>query len=231
VFIRKASGYKSDDYTLAHIGNHQKSGFASKDTVTEGRNRRTVWNIATAPYSGVHFATYPPALVEPCIKAGTSEAGCCLKCGEPWERVTTRDTEYQGGTGGFGDNGSKWKGQDNQSSGFRIQRNLNILRAQGRDHDNPFPQKVTLGWQPTCACQPSDPVPCIVLDPFAGSGTTLLVARALGRHAVGLDLSYNYLHEQARERLALGQLERWISGESKKNGKVEDFSDLALFRE
>ena len=36
-----------------------------------GRNRRTVWTIATAPYSGAHFATYPPKLVEPCIKAGS----------------------------------------------------------------------------------------------------------------------------------------------------------------
>ena len=41
-----------------------------------GRNRRTVWQIATAPYSGAHFATFPPALVEPCIRAATSEHGC-----------------------------------------------------------------------------------------------------------------------------------------------------------
>jgi DNA modification methylase len=39
------------------------------------RNRRTVWNVATAPYSGAHFATYPPALVEPCIKAGCPAGG------------------------------------------------------------------------------------------------------------------------------------------------------------
>ena len=55
--------------------------------IPSGRNRRTVWQIATAPYSGAHFATYPPALVEPCIKAGTSEHGVCPECGAPWERV------------------------------------------------------------------------------------------------------------------------------------------------
>ena len=51
---------------------------AAAGTLGDGmnRNRRTVWSIATAPYSGAHFATYPPALVEPCIKAGTSERGC-----------------------------------------------------------------------------------------------------------------------------------------------------------
>jgi DNA modification methylase len=36
-----------------------------------GRNRRTVWTIATSPYAGAHFAVMPPALVEPCILAGS----------------------------------------------------------------------------------------------------------------------------------------------------------------
>jgi DNA modification methylase len=39
-----------------------------------GRNRRDVWTIPTRPYKGAHFATFPPALVEPCLLAG-SKAG------------------------------------------------------------------------------------------------------------------------------------------------------------
>jgi DNA modification methylase len=35
------------------------------------RNRRSVWTIATKPYKGAHFATFPPALIEPCILAGS----------------------------------------------------------------------------------------------------------------------------------------------------------------
>lgn len=35
------------------------------------RNRRSVWSIATRPYKGAHFATFPPALIEPCILAGS----------------------------------------------------------------------------------------------------------------------------------------------------------------
>lgn len=35
------------------------------------RNKRSVWTIATAPYKGAHFATFPPALIEPCILAGS----------------------------------------------------------------------------------------------------------------------------------------------------------------
>jgi DNA modification methylase len=115
---------------------------AGMKTFDGGRNRRTVWTIATAPYSGAHFATYPPALVEPCIKAGS------------------------------------------------------------RTGD-------------------------LVLDPFAGSGTTLMVARSLERDAVGLDLSYTYLHEQARTRLEMDKLEAWTNG--RKDGAV--IHDLPLFQE
>jgi DNA modification methylase len=43
-----------------------------------GRNRRSVWTIATQPYAGAHFATFPPALVEPCVKAGCPVGGVVL---------------------------------------------------------------------------------------------------------------------------------------------------------
>ena len=45
---------------------------------TDMRNRRSVWTIATQPYSGAHFATYPPALIEPCILAGCPVGGTVL---------------------------------------------------------------------------------------------------------------------------------------------------------
>lgn len=38
---------------------------------TAKRNRRSVWTVATRPYKGAHFATFPPALIEPCILAGS----------------------------------------------------------------------------------------------------------------------------------------------------------------
>lgn len=44
----------------------------------EGRNRRTVWTVATQPYSGAHFATFPPALIEPCILAGSAAGDAVL---------------------------------------------------------------------------------------------------------------------------------------------------------
>jgi DNA modification methylase len=42
------------------------------------RNRRSVWTVATRPYKGAHFATYPPELVEPCVLAGSPEGGVVL---------------------------------------------------------------------------------------------------------------------------------------------------------
>ena len=45
---------------------------------TGTRNRRSVWTIATQPYIGAHFATFPPKLIEPCILAGSREGDTVL---------------------------------------------------------------------------------------------------------------------------------------------------------
>ena len=44
----------------------------------EGRNRRSVWTVTTKPYSGAHFATFPPDLITPCILAGAPAGGVVL---------------------------------------------------------------------------------------------------------------------------------------------------------
>jgi DNA modification methylase len=45
---------------------------------SETRNKRSVWTVATTPYSGAHFATFPTALIEPCILAGAPTGGVVL---------------------------------------------------------------------------------------------------------------------------------------------------------
>lgn len=56
-------------------------------------------------------------------------------------------------------------------------------------------------WRPECACdQGKEPVPCMVLDPFIGSGTTAKVAREMGRFAVGIDINPANI-EMTRQRL------------------------------
>ena len=48
------------------------------DLTTGKRNRRSVWTVNTRPYRGAHFATFPPALIEPCILAGCPKGGTVL---------------------------------------------------------------------------------------------------------------------------------------------------------
>ena len=70
------------------------SGNEKSDTESErtaGANLRNVWTIPTHSFSEAHFATFPPKLVEPCIKAGTSEP--CGECGSPWKRQVDRELQ------------------------------------------------------------------------------------------------------------------------------------------
>lgn len=64
------SGYRPD---------HPSKGGISKRTLRpDGANARSVWTIAQTPYAGAHFATFPAALVEPCILAGAPPDGVVL---------------------------------------------------------------------------------------------------------------------------------------------------------
>lgn len=53
-----------------------KSGAVCKPQLR--RNKRDVWPISTAGFKGAHFATFPPALVRPCIRAGSRPGGIVL---------------------------------------------------------------------------------------------------------------------------------------------------------
>ena len=56
----------------------------------------------------------------------------------------------------------------------------------------PDPVYKTTGWRPTCTCENEGKGRCIVLDPFAGSGTTLWVAENHGRDSIGIELNLDY---------------------------------------
>ncbi|MGB8987097.1 MAG: site-specific DNA-methyltransferase, partial [Candidatus Sulfotelmatobacter sp.] len=144
-----------------------------------GRNIRTVWTIPTESFPGSHFATFPRKLVEPCIKAGTSQKGRCPECGKPWVREVEKTFESLNSTR------PNMTGQENMQG--------------WKGTTNVYTHAKTTGWRPTCNHN-HDPVPCIVLDPFAGSGTTGVVAEALGRQFIGLDLSADYLR-MAKQRI------------------------------
>ncbi len=157
----------------------QSAGMSQRKHDSLGcRNIRSVWTIPTEAYAGAHFATFPRKLVEPCIKAGTSEKGCCSECGKPWERVTEREEIKL-----------RPKSASNRGDNPSLNRFIGDCPSRG----SMAVAVETTGWRPTCPHAAAAPVPCVVLDPFAGSGTSGVVALALGRQFIGLDLSREYL--------------------------------------
>src|SRR6266487_781970 len=67
-----------------------------------GRNKRSVWTVATQPYPEAHFATFPEEIPKLCILAGTSAKGCCAKCGAPWQRIVEISKSFESGSGRAG---------------------------------------------------------------------------------------------------------------------------------
>lgn len=216
-----ADGRKAPHGTLAEGVN---VGFGSKkDSFVHpaGRNLRAVWTINPGNYPGSHFATFPPKLVEPMIRAGTSAKGCCPECGASWVRVLNVSyTKLSGSTYAA-------RHTDHRDD----RENLPKMRRESE----------TTGWIPTCSHydklyysdfpKPKNPrkwaqramsgnwfkrarkrpglpgwpiEPATVLDPFAGTATTLDVAIRLGRRGVGIELSKAYCDEHIIPRLSAG---------------------------
>ena len=139
-----------------------------------------------------HFAAYPDTLVEPLIRAATSEKGQCPACGAPWRRFVERVSTGRGATAsGLQD------GIHERSSALSLAQKRQAYRAAGSEGP---PPPATLGWEPSCRCDAGDPVPQVVLDPFAGSFTTSLTAERLGRDSIGIELNPAYV-ELGRRRI------------------------------
>ena len=189
--VREAAeyGYRNqpkDTWDRTGVAARKVNGATKGANPEAGRNLRNVWNIATAPFPEAHFATFPPALVEPCIKAGTSERGVCGECGAPWVREIERQTDVYN---------AKEAEQQRRRCAGAISGGTERVTLGVTEHV----KRSTLGWSLPCACK-ADPVPATILDPFGGAGTTGLVADRLGRNAVLIELNPDYA-AMARKRI------------------------------
>ena len=127
-----------------------------------------LWKLATQPYKGSHFATFPMALPKRLIEAMCPQRVCNV-CGKPSERIT--ESERTTGPKGDTHKGPDAPGIKNDSGYFSSGGASTIVK--------------TLGWSD---CGHGDWRTGVVLDPFGGSGTTAEAAQAVGRSAILIDL-------------------------------------------
>lgn len=152
-----------------------------------------VWEISLKGFSGAHFATFPPDLVEPCILAGTSEMGCCALCNKPWNRIIKKSKV-----------GIKKNLAKKTREVIAKYRGENSIETSCLSSSGVMYQTKTIGWKPSCRClvpEGEKRVPCNVLDPFFGTGTTGIVANKFGRNFTAIELSRKYLDEETIPRI------------------------------
>jgi hypothetical protein len=189
------------------------------------------WVIPTAPYAGAHYATFPPQLCVRPVKAMCPERVCRV-CGLPSRRITEAFTldsyrvstrpqtikavrladehgltdEHIAAVRAFGTSDAGQATILNNGAGKNTDE-VKTLAAEAKavlgGYFREFVMSTTAERQSSWSdCGHNDYRPGLTLDPFAGSGTTLMVATGHGRDAIGIDLDHRNL-ELARQRLGM----------------------------
>jgi hypothetical protein len=161
-----------------------------------GKLPGSVWSIPSQPLIvppelGIdHFASFPMELPRRCV-LGWSPPGVCTVCGEGRRPVVEQSSAAYRATRAA----VQAAGKDAKQAGRGHQQGWMAATAGAASlisHQVVRPEHIITGY--ACACpQPDAPAtPALVLDPFAGTGTTMLVASALGRIGIGVDRSMDY---------------------------------------
>lgn len=190
----------------------------------------------TAKFPQAHYATFPEELVEPFLRAGSSSAGCCPKCGKPWAKVVQYLDDGPVPMFDLDDEPDAGPREESQQGTKNRISHLGQPAQQPSADITGRPRGSIVRWQPGCRCydwgqcaccgrdmEPFDrefgdaldcghnicaecllqgnsidhdcwmpPRPCVVIDPFTGSGTVGAVALAMGLSFVGVELNPDY---------------------------------------
>ena len=182
---------KRVEYQLPLFGGHEsgaactgsKKGGGEQRYISlnpKGAKKHDVWNMNTANYHGAHFATFPEILVENCIKPGCPKEVCTI-CGKP--KIPIVKKTYIPTRPGLNTGTMKSSSKDDPLKSL---------------HDREITKKRMkmkyeyIGMFPSCKCNSSF-IPGIILDPFAGSGTSLIVAKKLGYRYIGIEMHPKYV--------------------------------------
>jgi len=188
--------------------------YALKEHLAQPSNPGDVWNIPQMPSKSEHLAPFPTELARRVILLACPER-ICPQCGQPHTRRLEPDNQlnperkqsrrareiYEASNltdehltairaVGISDAG---KGRKTQNGANKNAVQTQKLAQEAKEvlggyfREFTFAPKMQVGWN-TCECDVA-PIPGVVLDPFMGSGTTLLAARELGRSAIGGDLN------------------------------------------
>jgi len=185
---------------------YQETGIRGNEL---GKNPGDFWSINTQPFPASHFAVFPEEICIKPIKSSCPKE-ICKKCGFIRERIVESN-----GSAGFSEKEyKKWEKKTGIISKDRGNRATLGLKAKG----SVYYTGKTKGFT-KCNCNVGFK-PGIVLDPFAGSGTALLVAKKLKRNYLGFELSQEYIKiAEMRLRGCKG----WQFKEVKNNKSLKDY--------
>lgn len=167
-----------------------------------GKNCGDVWRITTKPHPFAHFAVFPEALAERCVKSGCPE-WVCKKCGKPRERIS----ESTGSTM----NQRVRDVKEGRIKSHQVKASKDEVENYGKET---ISVRRTVGWS-DCGCN-AGWQGGVVLDCFMGSGTVAVVAKRLNRQYLGFELNQKYINI-ANNRLA-GIID-WQTIKDIENGK------------
>lgn len=196
-----ASDVRRRDNPISSTGTTTNAITKEYQDLTRGKLPSSVWRIPTAPLvvpdwlEIEHFAAFPAEWPRRLI-LGWSPNGICTTCGQGRAPVVERPGLLGGDNNPHSRNGERARSAIDEGAAEWAKRIEQPDRIVGY----------------ACACD--DPIaptrPAVVLDPFGGSGTTAMVARALGRAGISFDLSADYC-----------RLARWRVFESGHGARVE----------